>query len=114
MQLALSQDRLVVVFRAFCLVLPPLSLLSSQAVVPWLLIVAVAACAVVWRTDRWLPFPDRTVAMGFAALLLWSAAASLIRVSAIIRWRSGEGIVSSRVSIAVSKWTKALRYSPST
>jgi O-antigen ligase len=76
MQVAPSQDRLAIIFRAFCLVLPPLSLLSQKAVVPWLLIVAVAACAVVWRAERRLPFPDRTIAMGFAALLLWCAIAS--------------------------------------
>ncbi len=76
MQVAPSQDRLSIVFRAFCLVLPPLSLLSQKGVVPWLLIVAVAACAVVWRAERRLPVPDRAVAMGFAALLLWCAIAS--------------------------------------
>ena len=70
------QDRLTIVFRAFCLVLPPLSVLSQKAVVPWLLIVAVAACAVVWRGERRLPLPDRGIAMGFAALLLWCAIAS--------------------------------------
>ncbi|MCH7793629.1 MAG: O-antigen ligase family protein [Proteobacteria bacterium] len=76
MQVAPSQYRLSIIFRAFCLVLPPLSLLSQKGVVPWLLIVAVAACAVVWRAERRLPFPDRTIAMGFAALLLWCAIAS--------------------------------------
>ena len=76
MQVAPSQDRLSVIFRAFCLVLPPLSLLSQKAVVPWLLVVAAAACAVVWRAERRLPVPDRAVAMGFAALLLWCAIAS--------------------------------------
>jgi len=76
MPVAPLQDRLSIIFRAFCLVLPPLSLLSQQAVVPWLLFVAVAACAVVWRAERRLPVPDRAVAMGFAALLLWCAIAS--------------------------------------
>ncbi len=77
MPVAPPQDWLRIIFRAFCLVLPPLSLLSQQAVVPWLLIVAVAACAVVWRAERRLPIPDRSIAMGFAALLLWCAIASL-------------------------------------
>ncbi len=76
MQVAPAQDRLSIIFRAFCLVLPPLSLLSQKAVVPWLLIVAVAACAVVWCAERRLPIPDRTIAMGFAALLLWGAITS--------------------------------------
>ncbi len=76
MQITPLQSRLSIIFRVFCLVLPPLSLLSQTAVVPWLLIVAVAACAVVWRAERRLPVPDRAVAMGFAALLLWSAIAS--------------------------------------
>ena len=76
MQVASAQNRLSIIFRAFCLVLPPLSLLSQKAVVPWLLIVAAAACAVVWRAERRLPVPDRAVAMGFAALLLWCAIAS--------------------------------------
>lgn len=58
------------------MVLPSLSLLSQKAVVPWLLIVAVAACAVVWRAERRLPVPDRAIATGFAALLLWSSIAS--------------------------------------
>ncbi len=70
------QIRLSIVFRAFCLVLPPLSLLSQKAVVPWLLIVTVAACVVVWRAERRLPVPDRGIAMGLAALLLWCAIAS--------------------------------------
>jgi len=77
MSVAPSQNRLAIVFRAFCLALPPLSLLSQRAVVPWLLIVAVAACAVVWRAERRLPLPDRGIAMGFGALLLWCAIASL-------------------------------------
>ena len=66
MQITPLQNGLSVIFRAFCLVLPPLSLLSQKAVVPWLLIVAMAACAVVWRVERRLPVPDRAVAMALA------------------------------------------------
>ncbi len=77
MQITPLQNGLSVIFRAFCLVLPPLSLLSQKAVVPWLLIVAMAACAVVWRAERRLPVPDRAVAMALATLLLWCAIASL-------------------------------------
>ncbi len=68
---------MLAIFCAFCLLLPPVGLLDSQAVVPLLMITAALACLVVWRAERRVPRPDRGAAMMFAALLLLCAAASL-------------------------------------
>ncbi len=76
MRVAPLQTQLSFVFRGFCLILPPLSVLAQRGVVPLLLIAAVAACAVVWRAEHRLPFPDRAVTLALAALLLWCAIAS--------------------------------------
>ena len=71
------KPRLLAICCAFCLLLPPIGLLASKAVVPLLLIAAALACLVVWRAERRLPRPDRGAAMMFAALLLVCAIASL-------------------------------------
>ncbi len=77
MRVAPLQTQLSYVFRGFCLVLPPLSLLASHGVVVLLLITAVLACLAVWRAEGRLPLPDRAIAMALAALVLWCAVASL-------------------------------------
>ncbi len=69
--------RLLAICCGFCLLLPPIGLLASKAVVPLLLITAALACLVVWRAERRVPRPDRGAAMMFAALLLLCAVASL-------------------------------------
>jgi len=71
------KPRLLAICCAFCLLLPPISLLAPKAVVPLLLITAALACLVVWRAERRVPRPDRGAAMMFAALLLVCAIASL-------------------------------------
>ena len=71
------KPRLLAICCGFCLLLPPISLLASKAVVPLLLITAALACLVVWRAERRVPRPDRAAAMMFAALLLVCAIASL-------------------------------------
>ncbi len=71
------KPRLLAICCAFCLLLPPFSLLASKAVVPLLLITAALACLVVWRAERRVPRPDRGAAMMFATLLLVCAIASL-------------------------------------
>ena len=76
MQVAPAQDRLSIIFRVFCLVLPPLSVFAQRGVVALLLVVAGSACFVVWRAERRLPVPDRAITMAFGVLLLWCAVAS--------------------------------------
>jgi len=71
------KPHLLAICCAFCLLLPPISLLASKAVVPLLLITAALACLAVWHAERRVPRPDRGTAMMFAALLLLCAIASL-------------------------------------
>ncbi len=77
MPMTAPKPRLLAICCAFCLLLPPISLLASNGVVPLLLITAALACLVVWRAERRVPRPDRGAAMIFAALLLVCAIASL-------------------------------------
>ena len=71
------QTQLSFVFRGFCLILPPLSVLAQRGVVALLFVVTAVVCAMVWRSERRLPLPDRTVTLSLAALLLWCAIASI-------------------------------------
>ncbi len=71
------KPRLLAICCGFCLLLPPIGLLASKAVVPLLLITAALAGLVVWHAERRVPRPDRGAAMMFAALLLLCAVASL-------------------------------------
>ena len=70
------QTHLSFVFRGFCLILPPLSVLAQQGVVALLFVIWAAVCAVVWRGERRLPRPNRAVTLALVALLLWCAIAS--------------------------------------
>lgn len=62
---------------AFVFVLPGLSVLSPQAVVPWTLVSTAAMAWAAWSRCGWRPRPDRPLAVLLAALLLWAALASL-------------------------------------
>ncbi len=107
MRVAPLQTQLSYVFRGFCLVLPPLSLMASHGVVALLLITAALACLAVWRAERRLPLPDRVIAMGFAALLLWCAIASFwgfdVVRSLVLTLRIGAICAAGLVTFAVAR-----------
>jgi O-antigen ligase len=71
------KSRLTAVFSGFCLALPVLGLLASLGVVPLLLIAAVLAGIIVWRSKWRLLMPDLRLILILGALLLWCAVASL-------------------------------------
>lgn len=65
------------IFAAFAFVLPTLAIMSSQAVVPWLLLVALTAAVCAWRGRGWRPRIDRPLAVLMGTVVLWQAVASL-------------------------------------
>ncbi len=101
------QTQLSFVFRGFCLILPPLSLLASHGVVVLLMMTAALACLAVWRAERHLPLPDRAIAMALAALVLWCAVASLwgfaVTKSLILALRIGAIFAAALVSFAIAR-----------
>lgn len=99
------QTQLSYVFRGFCLILPPLSLLASNGVVVLFMITAALACLLVWRAEHRLPLPDRSLAIAFAALVLWCAVASLwgfaVTKSLVLALRIGAIFAAALVSFAI-------------
>lgn len=61
----------------FCFLLPPVAVLSSNAVVPLLLLFGLLAGLRGWWESGRLPRPDRAIGIPIVALLLWMAVASL-------------------------------------
>ena len=61
------------VLSGFCLILPPLAVLSPNAVVPLLIVAALLAGLSTWRETGHLPRPDRTATLFLGLLLVWSA-----------------------------------------
>lgn len=65
------------IFCGFCFILPGLLVLSSVAVVPFMLLIALCAAVAVWLSDHQFPLPRTVFSLLFAVLLLWAAIASL-------------------------------------
>lgn len=65
------------VVNLFCFLLPPVAVLSSNAVVPLLTLFGLVAGLRGWWESGHLPWPDRTIGIAIVALLLWMAVASL-------------------------------------
>ena len=61
------------ILSGFCLILPPLVVVSPHAVVPLLIVAALLAGFCTWRETGRLPRPDRTAALLLGLLLLWAA-----------------------------------------
>jgi O-antigen ligase len=105
MRVAPLQTQLSFVFRGFCLILPPLSLLASHGVVALLMITAALAGLVVWRAERRLPLPDRALSLAFAALVIWCAIASFwgftVTQSLVLALRIGAIFAAALVTFAI-------------
>jgi O-antigen ligase len=105
MGIAPLQTQLSFVFRGFCLILPPLSLLASYGVVALLMIAASLACLLVWRAERRLPLPDRALSLAFAALVIWCAIASFwgfdVARSLVLALRIGAIFAAALVTFAI-------------
>jgi hypothetical protein len=105
MGIAPLQTQLSFVFRGFCLILPPLSLLASHGVVALLMITAALAGLVVWRAERRLPLPDRALSLAFAALVIWCAIASFwgftVTQSLVLALRIGAIFAAALVTFAI-------------
>ena len=101
------QTQLSFVFRGFCLILPPLSLLASRGVVALLMITAALACLLVWRAEHRLPLPDRALSLAFAALVLWCTIASLWGFapmkSVVLALRIGTIFAAALVTFAIAR-----------
>lgn len=93
------------VLAIFALVLPPLAVLSSNAVVPLLLIAALLACLGAWLESRRLLWPPLTIIILFGMLLLWAAVASFwsfdVQEALVLAVRLGILVLAGLVLFAV-------------
>lgn len=72
-----SRNYLEVLFSVFCLVVPTVSILSSNALVPMILVVAVAAVVLQWRQLGGIPRPEPMMTMALGTLLAWALFTSI-------------------------------------
>ncbi len=68
---------LTTVYSIFCLLLPPVLVVSPKAVAPLLLVAALAAAACALLKERRLQLPDGTILAIFGMILLWAGVSCL-------------------------------------
>ena len=71
-----STSPLITVLSLYCLILPLVSLLASQGVVPVLVVTALVAGVLAWRSGSRLRLPDLKVVAVLGLLLVWCFVAS--------------------------------------